>query len=272
MAVKKDGVPHGGKLVDFDMARHVDSKTGRPLSNTPSADGRTGTIPFMAADLCRRPPHNHFPRWHLPRYDLESFIWVFVWILVRPRVQLPSQTPAEVVAKQYPTQNLPFTILRQSDHAEHPTPKTKSNTTRLPSQPIIPGSLATPSTPIQPAVKSSKSVKHKMPETGKSKDEKWWNNRDLEVVAILKHAVAESPNTQVLDPHSTELFPLMVQLLQLLDQSYKLVKARDQEIHRTTMGRDRGEDLAWYEWPGNILTEDSLLSIFETFWKNMPDT
>lgn len=265
MAVKKHGVPYGGKLVDFDRARHVNPQSGRPISITPSSDGRTGTIPFLASDLCGQKRHNHFPRWHLPRYDLESFIWVFVWILVRPRVPLSDDTPVQVAAEKYPTRGLHLTKLPHSGQTEHPELDSIANSQTF--QPIIPNMSGPPSTPAKP----SKRTKHAMPETGKSKNEKWWNNGDLEIVSVLKHAVAESPATQIVDPHSKELMPLMAQLLGLLNQSYKLVKARDEEIYTTTLGRDRKADLAWYEWPGNILTEDSLLSIFETFWENMPD-
>lgn len=267
MAVKKKGIPCGGKLVDFDRARHVDPKTGRPLSTQPSRDGRTGTIPFMASDLCRRKNHNHFPGWHLPRYDLESFIWVFVWILVRPRVQLPNHAPTQMVAEQYPTRGLHMTRLRRSGQTQEPTPD--STPTSPISQPNLPGTPAP--APASAPANPTKPRRHKMPETGKGKNEKWWNNGDLELVSILKHAVAESPATQVLDPLSEALRPLMVQLLRLLHQSYTLVKARDEEIVTATEERDRRADLIWYEWPGNILTEDSLLSIFETFWEKMPD-
>lgn len=44
---------------------------------------RSGTGPFMALDRIQRPnlSVDVLPRWHLPRYDVESFIWVFCWTL-----------------------------------------------------------------------------------------------------------------------------------------------------------------------------------------------
>lgn len=76
-----------GIPIDLDHAIHVkDSKdpSGKPQEKSPTSKHRTGTAPFMALDLLVPPrpsDHPNFPTWHLPRFDMESFIWVFCWTL-----------------------------------------------------------------------------------------------------------------------------------------------------------------------------------------------
>ncbi|KAF9235693.1 hypothetical protein BU15DRAFT_37173, partial [Melanogaster broomeanus] len=59
-------------LNDYDLASLASQKD--PLGNE-----RTGTIPFMAIDLLEAPGQDGKVK-HLYRHDMESFIWVFVWI------------------------------------------------------------------------------------------------------------------------------------------------------------------------------------------------
>ncbi|KAF9235699.1 hypothetical protein BU15DRAFT_77724 [Melanogaster broomeanus] len=61
-----------GVLNDYDLASLASQKS--PLGNE-----RTGTIPFMAIDLLD-PDGQDGKLKHLYRHDMESFIWVFVWI------------------------------------------------------------------------------------------------------------------------------------------------------------------------------------------------
>lgn len=76
-----------GYPIDLDHAIYVkdpEDPSGEPRDNSPSSKHRTGTAPFMSLDLLkppRRREHPSFPTWHLPRYDVESFIWVFCWTL-----------------------------------------------------------------------------------------------------------------------------------------------------------------------------------------------
>ena len=60
-----------GVLNDYDLA----SQKGDP----PRGNQRTGTIPFMALDLLR-PDGQSGKVEHVYRHDLESFIWVLVWL------------------------------------------------------------------------------------------------------------------------------------------------------------------------------------------------
>lgn len=74
-----------GVVLDLDHAIYVDTEEGRPTPGyVQSAQDRTGTIPFKALDLhcpIRRGLEDKYPAYHLPRYDLEAFIWVFIWLL-----------------------------------------------------------------------------------------------------------------------------------------------------------------------------------------------
>ncbi|KAG0699553.1 hypothetical protein DFH29DRAFT_1014269 [Suillus ampliporus] len=73
-------------LNDYDLSS---------LAITPGPQGneRTGTVPFMALDLLS-PEGQQGKVKHLYRHDLESFMWVLVWVCLRYRngVLLPSQT------------------------------------------------------------------------------------------------------------------------------------------------------------------------------------
>ena len=63
-----------GVLIDLDLAVLVvegDTQQYRPVLG--------GTLPFLSVDLLVDPP----PRYHLCRYDLESFVFVLGWILIR---------------------------------------------------------------------------------------------------------------------------------------------------------------------------------------------
>ncbi|KAJ7613919.1 hypothetical protein FB45DRAFT_818918 [Roridomyces roridus] len=67
-----DGGDVEGVLNDFDMAK----STVEDASNTSTSRHRTGTKPFMARDLLVEEP----PR-HLPRHDLESFLYVLAFLV-----------------------------------------------------------------------------------------------------------------------------------------------------------------------------------------------
>ncbi|KAG0699202.1 hypothetical protein DFH29DRAFT_833949 [Suillus ampliporus] len=81
----KDGVLVG-VLNDYDLSSLA--TTQGPLGNE-----RTGTVPFMALDLLS-PESQRGKVQHLYRHDLESFIWVLVWVCLRYRqgVLLPRET------------------------------------------------------------------------------------------------------------------------------------------------------------------------------------
>lgn len=64
-----------GVLNDYDLASLRSS--ANPLGNE-----RTGTIPFMAIDLLSKNGQDGRVE-HLYRHDMESFIWVLVWISVQ---------------------------------------------------------------------------------------------------------------------------------------------------------------------------------------------
>ena len=64
----RDGDLVVGVLNDWDLA------TALSASSTPNTD-RTGTVPFMALQLLST---QHVQ--HLFRHDVESFIWVFLWV------------------------------------------------------------------------------------------------------------------------------------------------------------------------------------------------
>ncbi|KAG1779616.1 hypothetical protein EV702DRAFT_1194993 [Suillus placidus] len=66
-----------GVLNDYDLSS---------LANVPGPQGneRTGTVPFMALDLLTAKAQQGEVK-HLYRHDLESFMWVFIWICLRYR-------------------------------------------------------------------------------------------------------------------------------------------------------------------------------------------
>lgn len=84
-----------GVVIDLDIAVYVSKEWGIPL-NPPSSHHRTGTTPFMALDLLQPPKIGEaislFPTFHLPRYDLESFIWVFLWLIHKDYTNDPEGT------------------------------------------------------------------------------------------------------------------------------------------------------------------------------------
>jgi hypothetical protein len=60
-----------GVLNDYDLASLA--------SDTPLGNQRTGTMLFMAIDLLKADGQDGKVK-HLYRHDMESFIWVFIWI------------------------------------------------------------------------------------------------------------------------------------------------------------------------------------------------
>ncbi|KIK72565.1 hypothetical protein PAXRUDRAFT_836425, partial [Paxillus rubicundulus Ve08.2h10] len=64
-----------GVLNDYDLASLASSQT--PLGNK-----RTGTMPFMAIELLATDGQDGKVE-HLYRHDMESFIWVFIWIYLQ---------------------------------------------------------------------------------------------------------------------------------------------------------------------------------------------
>ncbi|KAG1730075.1 hypothetical protein EDB19DRAFT_1391181 [Suillus lakei] len=73
-----------GILNDYDLSSLADGQG--PLGNE-----RTGTVPFMALELLSAKAQRGEVK-HLYRHDLESFMWVFIWICLRYRdgVLLPA--------------------------------------------------------------------------------------------------------------------------------------------------------------------------------------
>lgn len=66
---KKNGV-----LIDFDLAVNRDSKAN---DNDQTLTHRTGTLPFLAINILHATREN--PPLHIYRFDLESFVYVFLW-------------------------------------------------------------------------------------------------------------------------------------------------------------------------------------------------
>ncbi|KAF8747711.1 hypothetical protein RHS01_11298 [Rhizoctonia solani] len=66
--------PSEGVLIDLDLGHEIpdDGKQCGPTSSH-----RTGTLPFMALDLLH--DESEYPHYH--RHDLESFVYVFLWIV-----------------------------------------------------------------------------------------------------------------------------------------------------------------------------------------------
>jgi hypothetical protein len=63
-----------GVLNDFDLTTWE--------GDTAHSFERTGTLPFMALDLLT-PEGQDGKLKHIYQYDLESFMWVFIWITCR---------------------------------------------------------------------------------------------------------------------------------------------------------------------------------------------
>ncbi|KAG2065053.1 hypothetical protein BDR04DRAFT_1109108 [Suillus decipiens] len=80
----KDG-KRMGVLNDYDLSSLIDDRG-------PRGNERTGTVPFMALDLLTAEAQRGEVK-HLYRHDLESFMWVFIWICFRYRegVLLPEE-------------------------------------------------------------------------------------------------------------------------------------------------------------------------------------
>ncbi|TRM60810.1 hypothetical protein BD626DRAFT_406906, partial [Schizophyllum amplum] len=69
----KPGCLRKGLLIDLDYAAFIDEKRDRT-----AVAHRTGTLPFMAWEILKM--GDEIP--HEPRHDLESFLYVLVWICV----------------------------------------------------------------------------------------------------------------------------------------------------------------------------------------------
>lgn len=71
------------RLIDFDNAKKVTDSTGQPAG--PTAKHRTGTLPFMAAELnldaslAQKRPEVRVPVKHLLRHDFTSVFLLSVW-------------------------------------------------------------------------------------------------------------------------------------------------------------------------------------------------
>lgn len=74
MWYEKDGILMG-VLNDYDLSSLASA-------HGPQGNERTGTVPFMALDLLT-PKGQGGEVKHLYRHDLESFIWVLVWVCLR---------------------------------------------------------------------------------------------------------------------------------------------------------------------------------------------
>lgn len=92
--VTTDRTPRG-IVIDLDFAVIVDKTWGIP-EKPPSSNHRTGTTPFMAIHLLVQPDcpaAKLYPKFHLPRYDIESFIWVLVWLVHKDYTNDPDSVP-----------------------------------------------------------------------------------------------------------------------------------------------------------------------------------
>ena len=81
----KDGTLMG-VMNDYDLSSLA-------TSVGPEGNERTGTVPFMALDLLT-PEGQRGEVKHLYRHDLESFIWVLVWVSLRYRDGLLLEPPS----------------------------------------------------------------------------------------------------------------------------------------------------------------------------------
>ena len=82
-----------GVLNDYDVASLKDDP---PLGNQ-----RTGTIPFMALDLLQNHGQKGIVK-HVYRHDLESFIWVLVWLTLQYKDGQKISGPLDEWAQQNP--------------------------------------------------------------------------------------------------------------------------------------------------------------------------
>lgn len=286
-----------GVLIDFDHAAFVDQKSGAPLKQEPSSRNRTGTTPFMAMDLCTPPvPLNNpsskperyanYPQFHLPRYDLESFIWVLLWFLIRQR-SLPSQS-LPGTNSQADVDLRPKAIPNPHPASPPSTSFTSSLSSTLSSAigsplplrelsspddtPPIAASIATPpihrppppGTPSQPSQSSAILLRKRDGSTRSTKEPvTWWNTNNLTEVASKKREFAAMPDPSVITLQSSPLRPLMWELLALLDKSYKAQRVRHIEISESTEPRDIDADLEWFCTSGNIFTAAHVIEIVD---------
>lgn len=99
-----------GVILDLDHAIYVDKQEGRPVpGHIQSSQDRTGTIPFKALDLhcpLNRGVSDQYPNYHLPRYDLEAFIWVFIWLLYETPKDLPVDSKFTSIMEQWNSSNV----------------------------------------------------------------------------------------------------------------------------------------------------------------------
>jgi Fungal protein kinase len=61
-------------LIDLDLAKELDSDLS-------AARHRTGTMEFMATEILKDKAHTY-------RYDLESFFYIFLWIIIEKETRL----------------------------------------------------------------------------------------------------------------------------------------------------------------------------------------
>ena len=66
-----------GFLIDLDMAKHISPKPTTPNGTPKGLRRRTGTMLFMAIEILEGTCSRH--HW---RHDLESFLYVLIWICV----------------------------------------------------------------------------------------------------------------------------------------------------------------------------------------------
>ncbi|KIN94978.1 hypothetical protein M404DRAFT_335213 [Pisolithus tinctorius Marx 270] len=94
-----------GVLNDYDLSSLASS--ANPLSNK-----RTGTIPFMAIDLLKEDGQDGKVK-HLYRHDMESLIYVFIWISLqykdgKPLNPGPLDSWAKVDARGFAAKKMSF--------------------------------------------------------------------------------------------------------------------------------------------------------------------
>lgn len=265
-----------GILIDFDHAAFVDPITGDSTRKEPITGNRTGTTPFMALDLCDPPslpplvdggkprPFPNYPTFHLPRYDLESFIWVLLWFLIRPRGPgMKSKPPPPSQLNLSPDVPVP-------PNTNNPSPVVSLNTLPVDQiddqsvQPhVIPSHTSTlgdisqipPSSDVETVAATPKS----------ERDYTWWNTDNLALAAELKKSFAAHPKPQALSQQSHSLQPLMWELLSLLDASYTAQQARREEILEAPKDRDVAADLEWFATTGGTFTADIVIAIVERY-------
>lgn len=285
VAVDTD-VPYG-MVIDFDHAVEVDTVTGEPLVKELHSKNRTGTTPFLALDLCHPPKKNpndkhgkpedyeNFPHFHLPRYDLESFIWVLLWFLIRPRSAPESSNPPPPTPTFQPSldptpasespgdSNLikfhssyyvpPDSEAPDLDHP--PSDVNQNDPVPVPSKQVSEGST--------PSIFSSEFLQKAENIPKAERDIHWWSTSNLPLAAKLKLAFASHPDTQALAEQSRSLQPLMWDLLALLNNSYTLQQRRHEEIQKDPNPRDKVADRYWFTTSGGSFTAEIVIKLVE---------